>query len=75
MNTESIGGYTIYNAYVDITGDSLFFGPLKQLKLRFNVDNLSDKDYLGTLIPVATGAATFRPGPDRTYQVTLSAGF
>jgi iron complex outermembrane receptor protein len=75
LNNESIGGYTIFNAYVDLGGEGLDVGPVKDVKLRFNVDNLTDKDYLGTLTPVATGAASFRPGPDRTYQVTLSASF
>jgi iron complex outermembrane receptor protein len=75
VNTEALGGYTILNAYVDIGGDNLSFGPLHALKLRFNVDNLGDKDYLGTLTPNTTGTATFRPGPDRTYQLTLTAGF
>jgi iron complex outermembrane receptor protein len=75
VNTEALGGYTIVNAYVDIGGDNLSFGPLRALKLRFNVDNLGDKDYLGTLTPNTTGTATFRPGPDRTYQLTLTAGF
>jgi iron complex outermembrane receptor protein len=75
VNTEALGGYTIYNAYIDIGGDGLDFGPLRALKLRFNVDNLTDKDYLGTLTPATSGTATFRPGPHRTYQLTLTAGF
>ena len=74
-NTEQIGGYTVYNAYVDLGGEGLELGPLQTIKVRFNVDNLGDKDYLGTITPIATGAATFRPGPDRTYQLTLTAGF
>ncbi|MFC4313922.1 TonB-dependent receptor domain-containing protein [Steroidobacter flavus] len=75
LNAEQIGGYTIYNAYVDLGGEGLDLGPVRDLKLRFNVDNLTDKDYLGTITTVVTGAATFRPGPDRTYQATLTAKF
>jgi iron complex outermembrane receptor protein len=73
-NTEAVGGYTIYNAYVDLGGETLHIGPLQGLRLRLNVDNLGDKDYLGTITP-ASGAASFRPGPDRTYQLTLTADF
>lgn len=63
------------NAYVDLGGDELSIGPVKHAKVRFNVDNLGDKDYLGTLTPVPTGASVFRPGSHRTYQLTLTAGF
>ncbi|MBL8266115.1 MAG: TonB-dependent receptor [Steroidobacter sp.] len=75
LNAEQIGGYTIYNAYVDVGGEGLNIGPVRDLKLRFNVDNLTDKDYLGTINTVVTGNGSFRPGPDRTYQATLTASF
>ncbi|MEK7343190.1 MAG: TonB-dependent receptor [Pseudomonadota bacterium] len=74
VNSESIPGYTVVNAYVDV-GDGLTFGPLKGVKLRFNVDNLFNKDYLGTITTGTTGLATFRPGPDRTMQLSLRADF
>jgi len=38
-----------------------------------NVDNIFDKDYLGTITPTTNTPATFRPGPDRTFQLTLTA--
>jgi iron complex outermembrane receptor protein len=73
-NAERIGGYTIVNAYVDI-GDGFSAGPFKSLKARFNVDNLFDRDYLGTISTTTNTPATFRPGPPRTIQVTVSAEF
>jgi iron complex outermembrane receptor protein len=79
LNTEKVDAYTIVNAYVDL-GDDWSVGPAKDLKLRVNVDNLLDEDYLGTINPVsnvpATNTfATFRPGPPRTVQVSLTASF
>jgi len=71
-NTESIGGYTLYNLYVDLGGDRLAIGPLKNAKLRLNVDNLFDKSYLGTINQTVDTPATYRPGSDRTWQLSLS---
>jgi iron complex outermembrane receptor protein len=50
-------------------------GPLKQVKARVNIDNLFDKDYLGTITTTTNTPATFRPGPRRTVQFTLSTDF
>jgi iron complex outermembrane receptor protein len=71
-NTERIGGYTVVNAYVDI-GDGFRFGPFNALKARVNVDNIFDRDYLGTINTTTNTPATFRPGPARTVQLTISA--
>jgi iron complex outermembrane receptor protein len=72
-NTERLGSYTLFNAYVEV-GEGFRVGPLEEVKLRVNVDNLFDKDYLGTInVNQASAPATFRPGPPRTVQVTLSA--
>ena len=73
-NTEKVSGYTIWNAYIDL-GDGFAAGPFQQVKARVNVDNIFDKDYLGTITAVTDGAATFRSGPHRTVQFTLSADF
>jgi len=73
-NTETTGGYTILNAYLDL-GDGVFVGPLKNVKARVNVDNLLDEDYLGTISTTISTPASFRPGPRRTVQVTLSTEF
>jgi iron complex outermembrane receptor protein len=73
-NTETTNGYTIYNAYVDLGGFDA--GPFAKIKARFNVDNLTDEDYLGTIsAPMVATPAFFRPGPRRTMQFTLSADF
>jgi iron complex outermembrane receptor protein len=72
VNSEQVGGYTVFSAYVDI-GEGVDVGPLKQAKLRFNVDNLTDKHYLGTISTTTNTAATFRPGPRRTWQISLTA--
>ena len=74
MNNEKTKGYTLFNMYVDL-GEGFNYGPLKDIKARINVDNIFDKDYLGTNSTVVTGAANYRPGPHRTAQITLSAGF
>jgi iron complex outermembrane recepter protein len=74
INSEQVDGYTIVNAYVDI-GDGFAAGPFSQIKARVNVDNLFDKDYLGTINTTVNTAASFRPAPPRTIQFTISAGF
>jgi iron complex outermembrane receptor protein len=74
VNSETTGGYTILAAYLDL-GDGIFVGPLKNVKARVNVDNLLDEDYLGTITTTINTPATFRPGPRRTVQVTLSTEF
>jgi iron complex outermembrane receptor protein len=73
-NSEEVGEYTIFNAYLDL-GDGFGAGPFKQIKTRVNVDNIFDKDYLGTIGTTVNTAATFRPGSHRTIQFTLSADF
>lgn len=75
VNTERVGGYTVWAAYVDLGGEDLFKGPLAGVKLRANVDNLFDKQYLGTINTTINTPASFRVGPARTIQVTLSADF
>ena len=73
-NSQETKGYTLLNAYVDI-GDSFAVGPLKDVKLRINVDNITDEDYLGTIGTTVNTLATFRPGSPRTWQVTLTANY
>lgn len=74
VNNEKVGGYTIVNAYIDI-GDGFAAGPFSQIKARVNVDNLFDKDYLGTISTTVNTPASFRPAPPRTVQFTISADF
>jgi len=73
-NTEKTCAYTIVNAYIDF-GDDWAVGPAKDLKLRINVDNLLDEDYLGTINTTVNTVASFRPGPPRTVQVSLTGSF
>lgn len=74
VNSESTDGYTVWNAYLDL-GDGFGWGFLEELKVRVNVDNLLDEDYLGTISTTTNTPATFRPGPPRTVQFTLTADF
>ena len=74
VNSESTKGYTLWNAYLDI-GDGFAAGPFKQVKTRVNIDNIFDKDYLGTISTTVNTPASFRPGSHRTIQFTLSADF
>ncbi|GAA0770163.1 TonB-dependent receptor [Brevundimonas olei] len=73
-NTERTRAYTVVNAYVDF-GGGWSVGPVKDLGLRLNVDNLLDEDYLGTITTTVNTPAAFRPGPPRTVQVSLTAAF
>lgn len=73
-NTEKTAAYSVVNAYVDFGGD-WSIGPAQGVKLRFNVDNLLDKDYLGTISTTVNTAATYRPAPPRTVQLSLTANF
>ena len=72
--TEEAGEYTIWNAYLDL-GDGFAAGPFKQVKTRVNIDNIFEKDYLGTISTTVNTPASFRPGSHRTIQFTLSADF
>ncbi|SFJ62305.1 iron complex outermembrane recepter protein [Caulobacter sp. UNC279MFTsu5.1] len=74
VNSEATKGYTIVNAYLDL-GDGFAAGPFEQVKARVNVDNIFDKDYLGTISTTVNTPASFRPGSHRTIQFTLSADF
>ena len=74
VNSEKVDGYTIVNAYVDI-GDGFAAGPFSQIKARVNIDNIFDKDYLGTINTTVNTPASFRPAPPRTIQFTTCADF
>lgn len=73
-NSEQTAGYTIWNAYLDL-GEGFGAGPFEQIKARVNIDNIFDEDYLGTIGSTVNTPATFRPGPPRTVQFTLTADF
>lgn len=74
VNTEKTEGYTVWAAYLDL-GDGFMAGPFEQVKARVNVDNILDEDYLGTISSTINTPASFRPGPRRTVQFSLSAAF
>ncbi len=74
INTESIDGYTVLAAYVDIgTGDGS--GPLGIFKARVNVENLLDEDKLAFISGSIVGTSSFRPLNRRTVSFTLTADF
>ncbi|WP_326525530.1 TonB-dependent receptor [Sphingomonas sp.] len=71
VNTFSVPGFTVFNAYVDI-GDGFRLGPVKNVRARLNIDNLFDKDTLSFISPQLTADGLFRPLAPRTVQFTLS---
>lgn len=70
---SQVPGFTVFSAYADI-GDGITIGPVKDIRLRANVDNLFDKDTLSFISPALTGDGLFRPLSPRTFQLTLSVG-
>lgn len=74
-NTERVDANTLVNAYVDFGGEDWTAGPLRDLRLRVNVDNIFDEAYLGTISTTVNTNANFRPGSSRTFQVSLTAAF
>lgn len=74
-NSESVPSFTLANAYVDIGSGHFNVGPVKDIKLRFNIDNLFDKDYIGTVLPSVNTPATFLSGAARSYQASLTFSF
>lgn len=76
-NTQQVDEYVLLNAYVDL-GGGVDIGALSNARVRLNIDNITDEDYLGFINgggAAGAGNAFFRPGPPRTFQVTLSADF
>jgi iron complex outermembrane recepter protein len=71
-NTQQIGSYAVLNGYIEI-GEGFRLGALEEIRVRLNVDNILDRDYLGTIVTTTNTPATFRPGPARTVQLSLSA--
>lgn len=57
VNTERLGGYTLFNGYAEI-GEGFRIGAVEQVKLRVNVDNILDRDYLGTIGTGTTGVGS-----------------
>lgn len=69
--SSAIPGFTVFSAYADI-GDGFSIGPVKNARIRVNVDNLFDKDVLSFISPSLTSDGFFRPLSPRTVQATLS---
>lgn len=70
---SSVPGFTIVSAYVDI-GDGLTIGPVKNVRIRANLDNVFDKNALSFISVATTGDGFFRPQQPRTFQITFSVG-
>jgi iron complex outermembrane receptor protein len=71
INTFSVPSFTVFNAYVDL-GDGFGLGLIKNVRARFNIDNIFDKDTLSFISPALTADGLFRPLSPRTIQFTLS---
>jgi len=56
-------------------GSKAGIGALKNVKVRLNVDNLFDRDALGTVSASTTGLGSFRPIPTARCELTVSASF
>lgn len=70
---SSVPGFTVFSAYADL-GDGITIGPVSNIRVRLNVDNLFDKNAISFISPSTTGDGFFRPLEPRTFQVTLSVG-
>ncbi|MBI1360931.1 MAG: TonB-dependent receptor [Alphaproteobacteria bacterium] len=73
-NSESVKGFTIVSGYVDF-GDGMGVGPLKNVKLRVNVDNIFDEDTLAFIFPQPDGIGFFRPQSPRTFSMSITGVF
>lgn len=74
INTESVDGFTIASAYIDIgSGDGE--GPFGKVKGRLNIDNIFDEDTLAFISPSVAGTGFFRPQSPRTVSFSLTADF
>lgn len=71
---STVPGFLLVSAYVDV-GDGISAGPLKNVRARFNVDNLFDKDTLSFIGSSLTGDGFFRPLSPRTFQLTVTAEY
>nr|WP_174275283.1 TonB-dependent receptor [Sphingomonas bacterium] len=70
---SDVPGFTIFSAYVDI-GDGFTVGPLKNVRVRANLDNVFNAHALSFISASTTGDGFFRPQQPRTFQVTFSVG-
>jgi iron complex outermembrane receptor protein len=71
-NTEWLGGYTVYGTTMGYQAPGS--GKFGRLRLQFNVSNVMDKVYLGTISPGDT-AGSFQPGAPRTMYFAVSSEF
>ncbi|MDC8829774.1 TonB-dependent receptor [Alteromonas gilva] len=69
--TYELESYLVTQAYLDIGGPN-DFGMPENMRLRFNVDNLFDKEVMSFGF---TGSSFGRPLSPRTFQATLTVDF
>ncbi|MFU8926690.1 TonB-dependent receptor [Acinetobacter puyangensis] len=74
INTEQTPSFTLVNAYLDLGGKNNF-GLFKDIKLRFNIDNIFDKDYIGSIYSTVNTPSVFFTGAERSYQASLTFAF
>ncbi|MEJ2409620.1 MAG: TonB-dependent receptor, partial [Novosphingobium sp.] len=73
-NTQPLGGQWIVDAYAELGRDAAL-GPLRNARMRINVNNLFDKDTLSFILPAVSGEAYFRPLAPRSVQITFTGEF
>lgn len=75
INTQEMESYTVVDAYVELGSGVEEIGPLKNLKVRLNVNNLFDQDTLSFTFGTIDGNAFYRPLSPRTFQLSFGADF
>ncbi len=75
INTQEMESYTVVDTYIEFGSGVEEVGPLKNLKLRLNVNNLFDKDTLSFTFGTINGNAFYRPLSPRTFQLSIGAQF
>ena len=74
INTQEMEAYTVWSGYVDL-GDGFGAGPLSNIKVRANVDNIFDEDVLAFTFTTVSGTAFYRPLNPRTFQISITGEF
>jgi len=71
LNTAVADSYVVANWHAGFRQDLTSW----RLEEFVRVDNLTDEEYVGSVIVNAVGARYFEPAPDRTYLIGFTASF